>query len=132
MMNNLMSVALRINRDVLEVANHCKEHQISIGKFCCDKFLDPLHCQGEHPTEEELKEYKRARRKIEDHNAQLAQKNWRTSEVMYVANKYADEPAFYCVVSADYRTASITTTPLLTHRARILIAALYFSEEWSR
>ncbi len=130
MMNNLMSVALRINRDVLEVANHCKEHQISIGKFCCDKFIDPPASPGEHPTEEQLKEYKRARRKIEDHNAQLAQKNWRTSEVMYVANKYADEPAFYCVVSADYRgRIYYNNTALNPQGTDFDRSLLYFSEE---
>ena len=130
MMNNLMSVPLRINRDVLEVANHCKEHQISIGKFRCDKFIDPPASPGEHPTEEELKEYKRARRKIEDHNAQLAQKNWRTSEVMYVANKYADEPAFYCVVSADYRgRIYYNNTALNPQGTDFDRSLLYFSEE---
>ena len=130
MMNNLMSVALRINRDVLEVANHCKEHQISIGKFCCDKFIDPPASPGEHPTEEELKEYKRARRKIEDYNAQLAQKNWRTSEVMYVANKYADEPAFYCVCSADYRgRIYYNNTALNPQGTDFDRSLLYFSEE---
>ncbi len=130
MMNNLMGVALRINRDVLEVANHCKEHQISIGKFCCDKFIDPPASPGEHPTEEELREYKRARRTIEDHNAQLAQRNWRTSEVMYVANKYADEPAFYCVVSADYRgRIYYNNTALNPQGTDFDRSLLYFSEE---
>ena len=103
MINNLMEVPLRINGDVLAVANHCKDKQITIGKFRCDKFLDAPASPGDDCTEEELKQYKRLRRQYEDHNAQLAQKNWRTSEVMYVANMYADEPALFLVCHFDYR-----------------------------
>jgi len=104
MLNNLGTVAYRLNNPVLSVANWCFDNYRTIGKFRRETVRPlPIKPDGE-PTKEELKTYKRARREVEDYNAQLEQKNYRTTEAMYVANKYADEERFWIPWSFDYRS----------------------------
>ena len=103
MLNNLQRVALCINTPVLEVANWAFDNYRTIGKFTREtvKPVPPSPIEGATP--EEIKSYKSNRRKIEDYNAQLEQKNWRTTEVMYVANRYVKEEKFWLPWSFDYR-----------------------------
>merc|ERR1711966_48425 len=63
----------------------------------------PENILAEDAPDEEVTVYKRARRDAENHNSMLPQKNYRTTEVMYVARKYADEERWYCPASFDYR-----------------------------
>ena len=103
MLNNLQRVEYCINKPVLSVANWAFENFRTIGKFTREtvKPVPPLPHEGATP--DEIKAYKRLRREIEDYNAQLEQKNWRTTEVMYVANRYEKEDRFWLPWSFDYR-----------------------------
>lgn len=103
MLNNLQQTEYRINRQVLEVAQWAFDSFFSIGKFKRETQRTPPPYPREGASEDEIKAYKRHRREIEDFNAQLEQKNWRTAEVMYVANKYVNEQRFWIPWSFDYR-----------------------------
>jgi DNA-directed RNA polymerase len=130
MLNNLQQQAYKINPLVLDIADHFYDSFTSVGKFIRKPNLLPPPAPGEDPTEEQLKEYKRARREIEDHNAQLAQKNWRTTEVMYVARKYANEERFYCPASFDYRgRVYFQNTALNPQGTDFDKSLLYFTDE---
>ena len=104
MLNNLQHVEYILNLPVLEVANWAFENFRTIGKFRREKALPALPKLHEDATKEEIKAYKRRRRQDEDYNAQLEQKNYRTTEAMYVANKYSDEERFWIPWSFDYRS----------------------------
>lgn len=130
MLNTLQQQAYRINPEVLKIADSFYDSFKSVGKFIRQPNLLPPPTPGEDPTEEQLKEYKRSRREIEDHNAQLSQKNWRTTEVMYVARKYANEERFYCPASFDYRgRVYFQNTALNPQGTDFDKALLYFSDE---
>jgi len=104
MLNNLQSQAYRVNPLIFAIADHFYEHKITVGKFRCDPPMPiPENILAEDAPDDEVKAYKRARTDAENYNAQLAQKNWRTTEVMYVARKYADEQQFWMPASFDYR-----------------------------
>ena len=104
MLNRLQKVPYRINQRILEVANFCQEHRISVGKFRAEEPTPPPPKPDpwDDASEEERKAYKRARTEIEDHNATLAQKNYRTTECLFVSNKYKDE-TFWIPWSFDFR-----------------------------
>lgn len=104
MLNRLQQQPMKINPLVLAVADHCYDNFISVGKFKRDAPMPiPENRLAKDADDDTVNEYKRARRDAENYNAQLAQKNWRTTEVMYIARKYADEAAFWCSASMDYR-----------------------------
>ena len=103
MLNNLQQVGLCINKPVLDVANWAFENFRTIGKFTRETVKPVPPSPPEGATPEDIKTYKRYRREIEDYNAQLEQKNWRTTEVMYVANRYVKEERFWLPWSFDYR-----------------------------
>lgn len=130
MLNNLQQQAYRINPLVLDVANSFYESFTTVGKFVRKPNLSPPPSPGENPTEEALKEYKRKRRENEDFNAQLSQKNWRTTEVMYVARKYANEERFWNPASFDYRgRVYFQNTALNPQGTDFDKALLYFADE---
>lgn len=131
MLNNLQRQSYKINGLVFAIADYCYDNNITVGKFRCDAPLPiPEKTFGEDPTEEELKAYKRARRDVENHNSMLSQKNWRTTEVMYVARKYADEDQFWLSASFDYRgRLYFQPTALNPQGTDFDKALLYFAEE---
>lgn len=102
MLNSLQHQAYRVNRGVMEVAETLYQQRISVGKFKQDSPIEVAPYLGADDDDEALKEWKRQRRTAEDFNAQLSQKNWRTTEVMYVARKYKDD-VFWMPASFDYR-----------------------------
>ena len=103
-LNRLQAQAYRLNPAVLAVANHCYEEGRTIGKFVRAEAIDRLPDFDGDPKAEPVrfKEWKGRQREINDHNAQLFQKNWRATETMFVANMYQDE-VFYIPWSFDYR-----------------------------
>ena len=103
MLNNLQGQAYKINEAILDIAETCYANKESVGKFVCHAPMPIPQSPGNDCTEEQLSAYKRARREAEDFNAQLNQKNWRTTEAMYVARKYAKESRWWCPASFDYR-----------------------------
>lgn len=104
MLNNLQHQAYKINPLIFAVADHFYETFTTVGKFRRDAPMPiPENVLTDSSSEEEVKAYKRARRDAENENAQLAQKNWRTTEVMYVARQYVTEERWYCPASFDYR-----------------------------
>jgi DNA-directed RNA polymerase len=129
MLNQLQKVAYRINPKVLEVATYCMEHRISIGKFRAeDPVPVPPMPQGEL-SPEEIKEWKVSATKIYDYNATLEQKNYRTAETLFVANKYKDD-AFYYPSSFDYRgRLYYVVTSLCPQGTDFDKSLLYFNEE---
>ncbi len=104
MLNSLQHQAYRINPLVFAVADHCYESFTSVGKFKRDPPMPiPENTLEVDADEDTVNTYKRARTNAENYNAQLAQRNWRTTEAMYVARKYVDEKAMYLPASFDYR-----------------------------
>jgi len=104
MLNRLQKVPYRINRDILDVANFCMERRITVGKFRAEEPTPPPPKPDpwETASEEDQRAYRQARTQIEDNNSALAQKNYRTTEALYVANKYVDE-TFWVPWSFDFR-----------------------------
>ena len=104
MLNRLQKVPYRINPKILEVANFCQEHRISVGKFRAEEPTPPPPKPDpwDSASEDERRAYKRARTEIEDLNAMLAQKNYRTTECLFVSNKYKDD-TFWTPWSFDFR-----------------------------
>ena len=104
MLNNLQQQVLQINKSVFAIADHFYEKKISVGKFRCDPPLPiPENLLAGDASEDEVTAYKRARRNAENYNADLPQKNYRTTEVMYVARKYVNELKLFLSASFDYR-----------------------------
>ena len=102
-LNNLQNQAYCLNLSVFSVAQTCFDTFKCIGKFKrAEAKQPPAKPEGEL-TDEQLKDYKKSRRIIEDYNAQIEQKNYRTTEVMYVAEKYKDEKFFYVPWNFGYR-----------------------------
>ena len=102
-LNTLQRIPYKINNPVLDVAAKLHKKFISVGKMIRLEHLDPPPAIPEDADEFTVKEYKLKRRIAEDHNAQLEQKNWRTSETLFVAKMYATEPQFWLPWSYDYR-----------------------------
>jgi DNA-directed RNA polymerase len=104
MLNTLQRVPYRINPFIINIANILAERRITVGSF---KQLEPqqppIKPEWETASEESKKEYKTARTKIEDYNATIAQQNYRTTECLYVANKYINEKAIWIPWSFDFR-----------------------------
>jgi DNA-directed RNA polymerase len=104
MLNRLQKVPYRINDRILELANFCQEHRISVGKFRAEEPTPPPPKPEpwETASDEDKLAYRKARTEIEDRNSALAQKNYRTTEALYVANKYKGE-VFWTPWSFDFR-----------------------------
>jgi DNA-directed RNA polymerase len=104
MLNLLQKVPYRINHRVLELANFCMEHRITVGKFRAEEPTPPPPKPEPWETalEEDKLSYRRMRTEIEDQNSALAQKNYRTTEALYVANKYKKD-TFWIPWSFDFR-----------------------------
>ena len=130
MLNRVQSVAWRVNPVILKVQQHCQRHQISIGKFVCEKTLpDPERPPGEL-TDEQLSQWKRQKTHVRNHNAQNASRNWRSTEVLHVAEMYADEPCWFVPHSLDYRGRCYPlVTALSPQGTDAEKALLYFAEE---
>jgi DNA-directed RNA polymerase len=104
MLNLLQKVPYRINDRVLQLANFCMEHRITVGKFRAEEPTPPPPKPEpwETASEEDKVSYRRMRTEIEDQNSALAQKNYRTTEALYVANKYKGD-TFWIPWSFDFR-----------------------------
>ena len=104
MLNLLQKVPYRINDRVLEIANFCMEHRITVGKFRAEEPTPPPPKPEpwETASEEDKVFYRRMRTEIEDQNSALAQRNYRTTEALYVANKYKGD-TFWIPWSFDFR-----------------------------
>jgi DNA-directed RNA polymerase len=104
MLNLLQKVPYRINDRVLELANFCMEHRITVGKFRAEEPTPPPPKPEpwETASEEDKLSYRRMRTEIEDQNSALAQRNYRTTEALYVANKYKGD-TFWIPWSFDFR-----------------------------
>jgi DNA-directed RNA polymerase len=104
MLNTLQRVPYQINASVLEVANVMAERRISLGSFKnLDLLEPPLKPDWEAASDEAKSEYKSMRTKVEDYNASVSQKNYRTRECLFVANKYRREESFWIPWSFDFR-----------------------------
>jgi DNA-directed RNA polymerase len=104
MLNRLQKIPYRINSRILDVANFCMEHRLTVGKFRAEEPTPPPPKPDpwEDASEEEQLTYRRARTEIEDNNSALAQKNYRTTECLFVANKYKED-VFWIPWSFDFR-----------------------------
>lgn len=104
MLNTLQRVPYQINHRVFDVAVQMEEQRLTLGSF---KQLEPeqppIKPDWETSSDEAKKEYKALRTRIEDFNATISQKNYRTTECLYVARKYVDEKAFWIPWSFDFR-----------------------------
>lgn len=131
MLNRLQKVPYRINDRVLELANFCREHRITVGKFRAEEPTPPPPKPDpwETASDEDKIAYRRARTEIEDRNASLAQKNYRTTEALYVANKYKGE-TFWTPWSFDFRGRVYPIpTSLSPQGTDFDKSLLYFDEE---
>ena len=137
MLNNLQAQKYRINRQVFDVAEYCFQNFISVGKFKREERKEPPSHPGEGASDEAVAEYKKLRKRIEDSNAYLERDNWRTTETIYVARKFVDEPALWIPWSADYRGRLYPLTTSLTPQGTDFDKSLFYfadegpiSEEW--
>lgn len=129
MLNNLQHQKYRLNDRVMDVAEALYEKRFSVGKFKCSDPLPPPAPIAEDASEEEVKDYKIKRRAIENDNAQLSQRNWRTTEVMYVARKYRND-CFWMPASFDYRgRVYFLNTTLNPQGTDFDKSLLYFGDE---
>jgi len=104
MLNNLQQQAYKVNGLVFAIAEHFYEKKISVGKFKCEAPMPlPENILPDDAPDEDVSAYKRARTTAENYNSMLPQKNWRTTEVLYVARKYVAEERFWNPASFDYR-----------------------------
>ena len=103
MLNNVQRVAYRINPKVLSVINWCYDNHYTVGKFRRETARTIPSRPAEGATEEQIKQYKKNRRDIEDSNAQIEQKNWRSTELKMVANRFKDSERIYFPHSFCYR-----------------------------
>ena len=130
MLNTLQHQSYRINPLVFAVADHCYETSTSVGKFKhAQPMAIPENTLTDASDEETVKNYKRKRTEAENFNAQLAQKNWRTTEVMYVARKYVEEKAFWLPASFDYRGRVYFQSNFNPQGTDFDKSLIYFSEE---
>lgn len=132
MLNRLQKVPYKINSKVLALANFCQEHRISVGKFRAEEPMPPPPKPEpwESASLDARTAYKRARTEIEDANAALAQKNYRTTEALYVANKYKDEAEWWVPWSFDFRGRVYPITTSLSPQGTDFDKSLvYFAEE---
>lgn len=132
MLNRLQKVPYRINSRILEVANFCMERRITVGKFRAEEPSPPPPKPDpwEEASLEEQLAYRRARTQIEDNNSALAQKNYRTAEAVFVANKYKDEAMFWVPWSFDFRGRVYPIpTSLSPQGTDFDKSLLYFQEE---
>lgn len=131
MLNRLQKVPYRINSRMLEVANFCMERRVTVGKFRAEEPTPPPPKPDpwEEASPEEQLAYRRARTEIEDYNSGLAQKNYRTSEAVFVANKYKDE-VFWIPWSFDFRGRCYPIPTSLSPQGTDFDKSLiYFQEE---
>ncbi|AGK86693.1 RNA polymerase [Synechococcus phage S-CBP42] len=128
-LNNLQRVSYRLNPAVLATANTLFDRFHSVGSMVRMEHLDPPPAIPEDADEETVNRYKRDRRRIEDHNAQLEQKNWRTTETLFVANLYSEE-TFWLPWSFDYRGRVYSQVTGLNPQGTDFDKSLiYFAEE---
>ena len=131
MLNRLQQVPYRINSRILEIANFCMERRISVGKFRAEEPTPPPPKPEPWETapDEEKLAYRRARTQIEDRNSALAQKNYRTAEAVFVANKYKEE-VFWIPWSFDFRGRCYPIPTSLSPQGTDFDKSLiYFQEE---
>jgi len=131
MLNRLQRVPYRINSRVLEIANFCMERRISVGKFRAEEPTPPPPKPEPWETapDDEKLAYRRARTQIEDKNSALAQKNYRTAEAVFVANKYKQE-VFWIPWSFDFRGRCYPIPTSLSPQGTDFDKSLiYFQEE---
>lgn len=104
MLNTLQKVPYRINTSVLDIANVMAEQRLTLGSLKnLDLLEPPVKPDWETASDEAKTEYKRMRTQVEDYNASVSQKNYRSRECLFVANKYRDEEAFWIPWSFDFR-----------------------------
>jgi DNA-directed RNA polymerase len=130
MLNRLQAVSYTFDRRVYEVMEHCFQNMISIGQFKRQERKSIVNPLTPESSEEEIRAYKRARRELEDRNAQLERENIRTTEVMYIARKFIDQPRLWLCWNYDYRGRTYTIQPTLTPQGTDAEKALYlFADE---
>lgn len=104
MLNILQKVPYKINPYIITLANTMAEKKITVGSFKqLEPIQPPIKPDWDTATDEEKKQYRIARTEIEDFNVTISSQNWRTSECLFVANKYKDEEAFWVPWSFDFR-----------------------------
>tara|TARA_Y200000002_G_scaffold383224_1_gene404198 strand:- start:17375 stop:19714 length:2340 start_codon:yes stop_codon:yes gene_type:complete len=126
MVNRLQKTAYKLDRRVYEVQEHCFRNMISIGKFKRQERKEISNPLTESSSEEEIRAYKRQRRELEDRNAQLERENVRTTEVMYIAKRFIDEPRIWLCANYDYRGRIYFVQPTLTPQGCDPEKALYY------
>lgn len=130
MLNTLQKVAYRINPFILETANSCFKMRRTIGKFRAeDPTPPPPKPEWETASDEEKVAYRKARTEIEDRNSSLEQRNYRTAETLWVANKYAED-TFWIPWSFDFRGRTYPLVTSLSPQGTDFDKSLiYFAEE---
>ncbi len=104
--NNLQHQKYKLNERVMEVADWAFDRMMTIGKMSREEPLptDDGYPHGDPKEDpERFLKWKGEQRRIRNYNAQLSQKNWRTTETMFVARKYKGEDQFYLPWSFCYR-----------------------------
>jgi DNA-directed RNA polymerase len=130
MLNTLQKVPYRINPFILAIANNCAEMKRTVGKFRAEDVTPPPpKPDWDTASDEEKVAYRKARTEIEDFNASLEQRNYRTTETLWVANKYAED-VFWIPWSFDFRGRVYPlVTSLSPQGTDVDKSLIYFAEE---
>lgn len=134
--NNMQRVAWRINPIILDTALLCKENHVGKvgdgtagGSFLYGVAVDQLGDYLKPDDIDGLKAWKRMKKEIYDHNAQLNRDNVRTAELLHVAERFRNE-TFYIPWNFDYRGRMYPiSTALNPQGIDFEKALLYFAEE---
>lgn len=130
-LNTIQKVAYQINNPVLDVALRCQEARVSIGSF---RQSDPLPLPHkpdpwETASDEEKLKYKKGRVEVEEENSLLAQRNYQTSETLFIAKMNREEESFWFPWSFDFRGRTYPLShhlnPQGTDFARSLLVSAY-------
>ena len=134
--NNMQQVAWRINPVILDTALLCKENRVGKvgdgsagGSFLYGMEVNQLGDYLKPDDLDGLKAWKRMKREIYDHNAQLSKDNVRTAEILHVSERFRNE-IFWIPWNFDYRGRMYPiSTALNPQGIDFEKALLYFAEE---
>jgi DNA-directed RNA polymerase len=135
-LNQLQRVAYRINPVILDTALLCKENKVGKvgdgtagGSFHYATEVDQLGNYLKPEDLDGLKAWKKMKKEIYDHNAQLKRENVRTAELLHAAERFRNE-TFYIPWNFDYRGRMYPISTVLNPQGiDFEKALLYFAEE---
>ena len=102
--NAAQDTAWKVNKPVLDVMRQVWDRALPLGKLPSrDDLPLPPKPADIAENKEALEEWKRAAAKVYEQNARLRSKRLQIAKVIWIAEKFADEPAIYFPYQLDFR-----------------------------